>query len=175
MLSPKIEQQLNTQLQREFYSAYFYLAMQAYFASQNLDGFANYFRVQVQEERDHALAFFNYINKTGGQIVLGAIDQPPSAFSSSTDVFDRALQHEQYVTKCLYEIMDITKEARDHTTEIFLQWFITEQAEEEENMGRVLKRLKLVKEDSAGLFIMDSELAQRIYTPATVPGLTPQA
>ncbi|KLU59544.1 putative ferritin-1 [Peptococcaceae bacterium CEB3] len=174
VLGARVEQELNGQLQKEFYSAYFYLGMQAYFAAQNLDGFANYFRVQVQEERDHALAFFNYLNKVGGRIVLAAIQEPPSDFSSPADVFDRALQHEQYVTKSLYAIMDAAREARDHTTEIFLQWFITEQAEEEENMGRVLKRLKLVKEDSAGLFIIDNELAQRVYTPAAIPGLSPQ-
>ena len=165
-------QAINDQVNKEFFSAYFYLAMQAYFSSLNLDGFANYFRVQIQEERDHALGFFNYLNKIGGKIILTEIKEPKNEFSSPQEVFELALKHEQFITQSIYELMDISREIKDHTTEIFLQWYITEQVEEEENMGRVLNKLKLIKEDGAGLFMLDSELAQRIYTPAVIPGVT---
>ena len=172
MQNEKMIQAVNDQVNKELFSAYFYLAMQAYFSSLNLDGFANYFRVQVQEERDHALGFFNYLNKIGGKITFAEIQKPQSEFSSPQEVFELALKHEQYVTQSIYSLMNIAREIQDHTTEIFLQWYITEQAEEEENMGRVLNKLKLIKGDGAGLFMIDSELAQRIYTLAVIPGVT---
>ena len=172
MKNAKIIQALNDQVNKEFFSAYFYLSMQAYFSSSNLDGFANYFRVQVQEERDHALGFFNYLNKIGGKITLTEIKEPQNGFSSPQEVFELALKHEQFITQSIYELMNISREIKDHTTEIFLQWYITEQVEEEENMGRVLNKLKLIKGDGAGLFMIDSELAQRVYVPAVIPGVT---
>ena len=171
MQNKKMIQAVNDQVNKELFSAYFYLAMQAYFSSLNLDGFANYFRVQVQEERDHALGFYNYLNKIGGKITFAEIQKPQSEFSSPQEVFELALNHEQFVTQSIYSLMNIAREIQDHTTEIFLQWYITEQAEEEENMGRVLNKLKLIKGDGAGLFMIDSELAQRIYTPAVIPGV----
>lgn len=171
MQNEKMIQAVNDQVNKELFSAYFYLAMQAYFSSLNLDGFANYFRVQVQEERDHALGFFNYLNKIGGKVTFAEIQKPQSEFSSPQEVFGLALKHEQFVTQSIYSLMNIAREIQDHTTEIFLQWYITEQAEEEENMGRVLNKLKLIKGDGAGLFMIDSELAQRIYTPAVIPGV----
>ncbi|TGE32909.1 ferritin [Desulfosporosinus sp. Sb-LF] len=171
MQNEKMIQAINDQVNKEFFSAYFYLAMQAYFSSLNLDGFANYFRVQIQEERDHALGFFNYLNKIGGKVTLTEIGKPQNEFSSPQEVFELALKHEQFVTQSIYSLMDIAREVKDHTTEIFLQWFITEQAEEEENMGRVLNKLKLINGDGAGIFMIDSELAQRIYTPAIIPGV----
>ncbi|MDR3584232.1 MAG: ferritin [Desulfosporosinus sp.] len=172
MQNEKMIQAITDQVNKEFFSAYFYLAMQAYFSSLNLDGFANYFRVQIQEERDHALGFFNYLNKIGGKIILTEIKEPKNEFSSPQEVFELALKHEQFITQSIYELMDISREIKDHTTEIFLQWYITEQVEEEENMGRVLNKLKLIKGDGAGLFMLDSELAQRIYAPAVIPGVT---
>lgn len=171
MQNEKMIQAINGQINKEFFSAYFYLAMQAYFSSLNLEGFANYFRVQVQEERDHALGFFNYLNKVGGKVTLTQIQEPQNDFSSPREVFELALKHEQFITQSIYSLMDIAREIRDHTSEIFFQWYITEQAEEEENMGRVLNKLNLIKEDGAGLFMIDSELAQRLYTPAVIPGI----
>ena len=165
-------QGLNDQVNKELFSAYFYLAMQAYFSSINLDGFANFFRVQVQEERNHALGFFNYLNKIGGKVTFTEIKKPQSEFSSPQEVFELTLKHEQFVTQSIYSLMDIAREIKDHTTDIFLQWFITEQAEEEANMTRVLNKLKLTKGDGAGLFMIDSELAQRLYVPAVIPGVT---
>lgn len=169
MQNEKMIQALNDQVNKELFSAYFYLAMQAYFSSINLDGFANFFRVQVQEERDHALGFFNYLNKIGGKVTFAEIQKPQSEFESPQEVFELTLKHEQFVTQSIYNLMDIAREVRDHTTDIFLQWFITEQAEEEENMTRILNKLKLIKGDGAGLFMIDSELAQRMYVPAVIP------
>lgn len=169
MNNEKMIKALNDQVNKELYSAYFYLSMQAYFSSINLDGFANFFRVQVQEERDHALGFFNYISKIGGKLAFSEIQKPQTEFSSPQEVFELTLNHEQAVTQSIYSLMDIAREVRDHTTEIFLQWFITEQAEEEENVSRVLNKLKLIKGDGAGLFMIDNELAQRVYVTAVIP------
>lgn len=172
MHNEKMVQAINDQVNKEFFSAYFYLAMQAYFSAKNLDGFANYFRVQIQEERDHALGFFNYLNKIGGKVTLTEIKEPLNEFSSPQEVFELALKHEQFITQSIYELMNIAQEVKDHKTEIFLQWYISEQVEEEENMGRVLNKLKLINGDGAGLFMIDSELAQRVYVPAVIPGVT---
>ncbi|KGK91656.1 ferritin [Desulfosporosinus sp. HMP52] len=170
MNNEKMVKALNDQVNKELFSAYFYLAMQSYFSLLNLDGFSNFFRVQVQEERDHALGFFNYINKIGGKLTFAEIQKPRSEFSGPQEVFELTLAHEQTVTQSIYSLMDIAREVRDHTTEIFVQWFITEQAEEEENVSRVLNKLKLIKGDGAGLFMIDNELAQRVYVPAVIPG-----
>lgn len=171
MQNEKMIQGLNAQVNKELYSAYFYLAMQAYFSSINLDGFAHFFRVQIQEERDHALGFFNYLNKVGGKATFEAIEKPQSEFSSPQEVFELTLKHEQFITQSIYSLMDIAREVKDHTTDIFLQWYITEQVEEEENMTRILNKLKLIHGEGAGLFMIDSELAQRLYVPAVIPGV----
>ncbi len=169
MLTEKMLQKLNQQVEKEFFSAYLYLSMEAYLRSINLDGFANWFQVQLQEERYHAMAFYNYIDKVNGKIELGAIEQPRHDFSSPLEIFELGLEHEQYVTKLIYDLMDLAIETKDHTTQIFLQWFITEQAEEEENMTRIINRLKLINADSAGLFMLDTELAQRMYVASIIP------
>lgn len=165
MLSDKMTKILNEQVQKEFYSAYLYLSMEAYFLHQNLDGFANFFHVQVQEERDHALKFFSYINQAGGKIELMQIDAPQVEFASAEHVFELTLEHEQLVTKSIYNMVDQAIEERDHATNNFLQWFVTEQVEEESTMDQVLKKLRLIKNASQGLFMLDAELAKRVYTP----------
>lgn len=165
MLSEKMNKMLNEQVQKEFYSAYFYLSMKAYFLHQNLDGFANFFSVQVQEERDHALKLFHYINQAGGKIELLQIDAPQVDFASPQVVFELTYEHEQFVTKSIYALVDQAIAEKDHSTNNFLQWFVTEQMEEEATMDRVLKKLQLIKNDPQGLFMLDAELAQRVYTP----------
>jgi len=165
MISDKLNKLLNEQVQKEFYSAYLYLGMEAYFANQNLDGFANFFRVQVQEERDHAMKFFNYINQKGGKVELLQIDAPVINFNSAEEIFAFTLKHEQFVTESIYNIVDNALEERDHGTNTFLQWFVTEQVEEEATADKNLRKLKLIKDDSNGLFMLDAELALRVYTP----------
>ena len=169
MISEKLNKLLNEQVQKEFYSAYLYLGMEAYFANQNMDGFANFFRVQVQEERDHAMKFFDYINQKGGKVELLPIDAPEINFKTAEEVFEFTLKHEQFVTKSIYNIVDTALEEKDHGTNSFLQWFVTEQVEEEATADKYLRKLKLIKNDSNGLFMLDAELAQRVYTPPT-PG-----
>lgn len=169
MIHQSMVEKLNDQLQKEFYSAYLYLSMEAYLHSFHLDGFANYFHIQTQEERDHALAFFNYINKVGGTVVLGAIQQPPNSFEGPKEVLKASLDHERLVTQSIHELMDLAQELKDHSSQVFLHWFIAEQAEEEQNMERIWNRLKLAGNEGAGLFMIDNELAQRVYNPIIIP------
>lgn len=172
-ISANIRQRFNEQIQKEFYSEYLYISMEAYFKHISLDGFANYFHVQALEERDHAMMFFNYILETGGNVVLLQIDKPKNDFASPIEVFQQSLNHEKIVTKSIHSLVDASQEEKDYTAIAFLQWFITEQREEEANMDRVLNKLKLVEGDGRGLLLLDAELAQRVYTPpvnANTPG-----
>lgn len=167
MISEKLENLLNEQVQKEFYSAYLYLSMEAYFLSTNLNGFANWFHVQAQEERDHAMLIFNYINKVGGRVKLKQIDAPQVDFSSTEEVLNNSFEHEKFVTKSIYNIVDAALSERDHKTNSFLQWFVNEQVEEEENSGNNIKRFDIVKGDGRGILMLDAELATRVYTPIT--------
>lgn len=168
MVSKNIEKLINEQINKEFYSAYFYLSIEAYLRSINLDGFANFFRVQVQEERDHAMLFFNFLNHINGNIKLEAIATPPFEFKSPEEVFELALKHEYTVTESIYNIVNAAVEEKDHKTNTFLQWFVTEQAEEESNIEKYLKKIQLVGEDGRGILLLDQELAARVYTPPTL-------
>lgn len=165
MISEKLNKLLNEQVQKEFYSAYLYLSMEAYFTSMNLDGFANFFHVQVQEERDHAMKIFNYINQKGGKVELLPVEAPQTDFESAEKVFELTYAHEQAVTKSIYNLVDNAIEEKDHGTNSFLQWFVTEQVEEEATAEKNLRKLQLIKNDPNGLFMLDAELAQRVYTP----------
>lgn len=171
MISEKMQQILNEQVQKEFYSAYLYLSMEAYFDEQNLKGFAHFFRVQTQEERDHAMMFFKYISHVQGNAKLLQIDQPSSKFDTPLDVFKAAYSHEVFITKSIYKIVDLSLEEKDHKTNAFLQWFINEQTEEEANMDDNIKKLQLIDNDGRGILMMDSELMARVYTPLVNPAL----
>jgi ferritin len=171
MISEKMQQLLNEQLQKELYSAYFYLSMEAYLEEQNLKGFAHFFRVQLQEERDHAMMFFKYISHVQGNVKLLQIDQPNIEFNSPLDVFKAAYNHELFVTKSIYSIIDLSIEERDHKSNAFLQWFVNEQAEEESNMDGNVKKLQLIGDDMKGILMMDAELMTRVYTLAVNPAL----
>ncbi len=165
MLSERINKLINEQIQKEFYSAYLYLGMEAYFSNLNLDGFANFFRIQVQEERDHAMKFFDYINQKGGTVELLQINAPDAKFESAEEIFAMTLNHEQFVTQSIYNIVNAAMDEKDHATNTFLQWFVTEQVEEESTMEKYLRKLQLIKNDPNGLFMLDAEMAQRVYTP----------
>lgn len=165
MASSKVIEALNSQVQKEFFSEYFYISMEAYFLDNNLDGFANFFNVQAREERDHAYKLFNFIGRVGGKVALEALEKPQSEFSSPLEVFELTLQHEKFITKSIHELLDIAMEERDHATTAFLQWFVTEQSEEEESMEKIVRKLRLLNNDPAGLLMIDQELAQRVYTP----------
>jgi len=168
MVNKRIEKLLNEQINKEFYSAYFYLAMEAYLRSINLDGFANFFRVQVQEERDHAMLFFNFLNHVNGRVIFETITAPKFDFKSPEEVFDLALKHEYTVTESIYNIVNAALEDKDHKTNTFLQWFVTEQAEEESNIEKYLKKVQLVGDDGRGILLLDQELGTRVYNPPTL-------
>lgn len=165
MANEVILEALNNQIQKEFFSEYFYISMEAYFADQGLDGFANFFNVQSKEERDHAYKLFDYVNRAGGKVILQQLDQPQVDFESPLAVFELALDHEKFITSSIHELLDLSLEYKDHTTSSFLNWFVDEQAEEEESMGKIVSKLKLLKDHPAGLFMLDQELAQRAYVP----------
>jgi ferritin len=156
---------LNEQINKEMYSAYLYMAMSAHSTSIGLPGFANWFMVQYQEEMEHAMKIYNYVNDQGGKIHLKTIEEPPSTFKDPMDMFKKTLNHEQFVTKSINTLMDIAIKENDHATQIFLQWFVTEQIEEEGNDNDIIAKLELAGAKGNGLFMIDKELATRIYTP----------
>ena len=168
MLSEKIMEALNKQVNREIYSAYLYLSMSAYSTFKGLKGFANWFMVQYQEEMVHAMKFYDYINDQGGRIKLMAIEQPPAEFGSPLEMFEKTLDHEKFVTKCINDLVDLAIEEKDNATRIFLQWFVTEQIEEEANDNEIIAKLKLVGKEGNRLFMIDKELGTRVFVaPAT--------
>ena len=163
MIDEKMQEALNKQLNAELYSSYLYLSMSAYFQSVNLSGFANWMRVQAQEELAHALKFYDYVNERGGRVVLPAVDEPPSEWDSPLAVFEHVYEHEQKVTGLINKLVDLAVKARDHATNNFLQWFVSEQVEEEASADEVVQKLKLVGDDPSGLFMIDRELGQRVF------------
>jgi len=165
MISEKMVNALNEQINKEIYSAYLYMSMSAYSTFIGLRGFANWFMVQYQEEMTHAMKIYDYVNDQGTQVKLMAISQPPTDFESPLDMFEKTLDHEKFVTKSINGLVDLAIEEKDHATNIFLQWFVTEQIEEEGNDNDIIAKLKLVGSEGNGLFILDKELAQRVFTP----------
>ncbi len=165
MISKKMAQALNKQLNNELYSAYLYLSMSSYGNSVGLKGAANWFMVQYQEEMVHFMKFYDYINSQGIHVELAAMEAPPSEFGSLLAMFEQALKHEQFITKSINDWMELAVKEKDHATQIFLQWFVTEQVEEEASAGDVIARLKMAGETGAGLLMVDSELAARVFTP----------
>ena len=165
MLSDKMENALIEQITAEFYSSYLYLSMSAYFESKGLPGCANWMQAQAQEEWFHGMKMYDFVNERGGRVILKAIDQPPAEWDSTLAVFENVLQHEQKVTGLINNLVNLALDERDHATNIFLQWFVSEQVEEEASAGAVLDKLKLIGNDPNGLFVLDGELGQRVFTP----------
>lgn len=165
MLPQNMEQALNKQLTAELYSAYLYLSMAAYFYSLNLNGFANWMTVQNQEETMHAMKFYNYINERGGRITLAQIDGPPTNWNSPLEVFEETLKHEEKVTGLINNLVDLAIAERDHAANAFLQWFVTEQVEEEASANEIIQNLKMAGKDPHALFMLDRELGARVFTP----------
>ena len=170
MISKKMEEALNGQLNAEYYSSYLYLSMAAYFASIDLNGFASWMRVQAQEEEFHAMKFYDYLIERDGKVKLQPIEAPPCEWSSPLDVFEATLAHEQKVTGLINDLVYLAREEKDNASEIFLQWYVHEQVEEESNVGTVLGQLRLTKDSPQALFMMDNQLAQRVFTPPVPEG-----
>lgn len=165
MIKEKIKDAINKQINAEMYSAYLYLSMSAYFESINLKGFANWMKAQVQEEMVHAMKFYDYINERGGRVLLTAIDAPPTQWDSSLVVFEYTYKHEQRVTGLINGLVDLAISEKDHATNNFLQWFVAEQVEEESSADEVVQKLKIAGDQGGGLFMLDRELGQRVFTP----------
>ncbi len=162
-----MEEALNKQLNAELYSGYLYLSMAAYFEEIDLGGFANWMRVQAQEELSHGMRFYDYIVQRGARVTLSEIEKPQSSWESPVDVFEHVLSHEKTVSGLIDDLVDLSIEERDHSTNNFLQWFVAEQVEEEESASSALNKVKLANESSNGLFLVDSDFGTRVYTPDT--------
>ncbi|WP_332650119.1 ferritin [Lysinibacillus sp. 54212] len=165
MLSEKLHKALNEQMNYEFYSAHAYLAMAAYCTDESYDGFANFFLVQAEEERFHAMKFYNFLSDLGYRTTIDGFHSPENDFSSLLDAFEKALQHEKEVTRRIYNLADIALDEREHATMAFLKWFIDEQVEEESTFDTLIAKIKRIENDSNAIFMLDAELAQRTFTP----------
>ncbi|MFC1538784.1 ferritin [Candidatus Latescibacterota bacterium] len=164
MLGKKMETALNDQVNAELYSSYLYLSMEAYFQSLSLKGFANWMRCQAQEELFHAMKMYDHIIERGGKVRLTSIEGPQIEWKSPLAVFEATLTHEKKVTGLIDNLVDIAIEERDHASNTFLQWYVGEQVEEEASADEVIQQLKLMSDTSNGLFLMDRELAARVFT-----------
>ena len=163
MLSGKMLEAINDQINAELYSAYLYLSMSAHFESINLPGFANWMRCQTQEELVHAMKFYNHVGERGGQVTLTTIEGPPTEWESPLAAFEQANKHEQHVTARINALVDLAIQEGDHASNAFFQWFVTEQVEEEASTDTVVKKLQLMGDAGNGLFMIDRELAQRVF------------
>jgi len=157
--------ELNRQVNAELYSSYLYLSMAAYFESINLKGFANWMKIQAQEEVTHAMKFFDYINERGGRVTLDTIKKPPAEWKSPLDVFETTYKHEVNVTKMINSLVDLAIREKDHATYNMLQWFVAEQVEEEASADAIRQQLKFIGKDGRGLLMLDRELSRRVFTP----------
>ena len=162
MISQKIQKALNEQLNAEFYSSYFYLSMSAYFESKDLQGFAQWFRLQADEEYAHAMKIFDYVYQIGGEVKLMKIDGPKTNWDSFLEVFQDTFEHEQKVTKSINDLLELSYAEKDHATVNFLQWFVSEQVEEEATAQQNVKKMEMIGDDKAGLFMIDKELGGRV-------------
>lgn len=165
MLKPEMEEALGAQINAEQYSAYLYLSMATYFDSVNLPGFANWMRIQVLEETSHADKLIDFVAERGGRVRLAPIEGPPTDWESPLQVFEQVYEHEQHVTELINKLVDLSREHSDHATDNFLQWFVAEQVEEEASADGIVQQLKLIKGEGHGLFMIDRELATRVFTP----------
>lgn len=167
MISKKMEKALNEQVNAEMYSAYLYLSMESFFQSLNLKGFANWMRVQTQEEMMHAMKIYDFVIERGGRMILKAIDGPPTKWESPLSIFKAVLEHEKKVTGLINDLVNLAIEEKDHASNGFLQWFVTEQVEEESSAEDLVQQLQMMENVPGGLFILDRELVQRVFTPPT--------
>lgn len=169
MLSKKVKELLNAQVNAEFYSAYLYLDFSNYYKDEGLDGYSNWFLIQAQEERDHAMLFIKYLQQNGESVKLEAIDKPKLKYKGFIDPLKEGAKHERFVTSLINNIYEVAHKEKDFRTMQFLDWFVKEQAEEEENADDNVKKYELFGSDAKGLYMLDSEMKARVYT---APSLT---
>ncbi|OUQ57469.1 ferritin [Flavonifractor sp. An112] len=163
MLDQKVAELLNVQVNKEFYSAYLYLDFSIYYDEIGLDGFSNWYKVQAQEERDHAMLFLQYLQNNGCKATLDTIQKPDKEFKDKLEVLEFGLEHERYVTGLIHNIYEAAQAAKDFRTTQFLDWFVKEQGEEEKNAEDMIKKMKLFGDDAKGLYMLNSEMAARVY------------
>ncbi len=164
MLDKKVVELLNQQVNKEFYSAYLYLDFSNYYYDEGLDGFGNWYRIQVQEERDHAMLMLQYLQNNGEKVVLEAIDKPSVEITDAKSVLEAGLKHEQYVTELIHTIYEAAHSVKDFRTMQFLDWFVKEQGEEENNAETLVKKFELFGNDPKSLYMLDNELGARVYS-----------
>ena len=164
MMNEKVHALLNAQINKEFYSAYLYLEFSNHFKAAGLDGFANWYMIQAQEERDHAMLFYQYLQNENQKVTLDAIDKPDKVFASHMDVLKAGLAHEEYVTSLINDIYAAAYEVKDFRTMQFLDWFVKEQGEEETNANDMITKMELFGSDPRSLYLLNQELAARVYT-----------
>ncbi|MDD4623542.1 MAG: ferritin [Kiritimatiellae bacterium] len=167
MISKKMEEAINTQINNEMYSAYLYMAMSTYSDSIGLKGFAKWFMVQYHEEMVHAMKMYEFIQSRGGAVKLGALKKPPQTWKSPTDMFEQTYKHEQFITGCINDLVDLARAEKDKASEIFYQWYVTEQVEEEDNDTTILAQLSLIGDGKNGLRMLDKELGARAVNVPT--------
>jgi len=165
MISQKLQDAINYQINRELFSEYYYLSMASYFNSTGLSGFENFFLIQVEEERFHAMKMYNFLNERGARVNLQAIEAPKTEFKSAMEVFELAYEHEKLVSKLINDLMDLAIIENDHAAKNHFNWFVEEQVEEEASMDTILNKLKLIGGEGHGLLMLDNELAQRVFNP----------
>ncbi|MBQ6818559.1 MAG: ferritin [Clostridia bacterium] len=164
MMNQNVRDLLNQQINKEFYSAYLYLDFSNYFEDQGLDGFANWYMIQAQEERDHAMLFYQYLQNENQKVTLEAIDKPDKTFTCHMDVLKAGLEHEEYVTSLINDIYAAAYEVKDFRTMQFLDWFVKEQGEEETNANDLITKMELFGSDPKSLYMLNQELAARVYS-----------
>ena len=168
MINEKLEKAFNEQINKELYSEYLYLAMKSYFVEQNLQGFVNWFNVQIQEEHAHAMGMYDYLNERGGSVKLMAIEEPVIEGTCPLTIFEHVLRHEEYVTSRINALMDVAEEVRDRAAMQFLNWYLKEQVEEEASVGSVLATLKLIGDDKKALLLLDKDLMTRTFVQPVI-------
>lgn len=162
MLSPKVEEALNRQVNAELYSSYLYLSMVAHLEAENFRGMAQWMRIQTGEETTHGMKIYDYIIERGGRVTLARIDAPKTKWASPVELFEDAYAHEQKVTAMINGLMDLVISEKDHASHDFLEWFVAEQVEEESNALGIVDQLKLVGDSGVGMYMIDQQLSQRV-------------
>jgi len=161
MIGKPMQDAMNEQINKELFSSYLYLSMAAYFEDKNLPGFANWLRIQAEEEREHAMKFYDFILERGGRVYLKAIDAPKTDWNSNLEVAEEVAAHEAKVTASINELYELALKEKDYPAQIMLQWFITEQVEEEKNAAEIVANLKLIEERGTAVFVLDKQLGKR--------------
>ena len=161
MLNKKIQDAFNDQINAELFSSYLYLSMSAYLEDKSMTGMAHWMKLQAEEELEHAMKFVDFIAERGGRVVYKAIETPQAEWNSPLEIFEAAYEHEQYITKRINDLMELTIPEKDFASQIFLQWFVTEQVEEEANADEIVQKLKMIGDGKNGIYMLDRELGQR--------------